>query len=295
MQRYGVTQTAKLLGLPESTIRAFVDAGFVSPTRGPRRSLKFSFRDLIVLRTAQSLVAAKVPPRRITRSLKLLREHLPESMPLSGLSIAADGDQVVVREGRRRWQADSGQYLLQFGGDPERGELSVVERPANPEPEAGAAKVVPHRAFRAPRQAANDESEPDSWFDQALALEDEDAQAARRSYERAIAADPKHLAARVNLGLLLHQSGRLADAERTYRAALLACGDDATLHFNLAVLLEDLKRRDEAVQSYRAALESDPGMADAHYNLALICEQTGKPRDAIRHMAQYRRLVGGAR
>jgi len=61
------------------------------------------------------------------------------------------------------------------------------------------------------------------------------------------------------------------------------------------VLLEDLERRAEALQSYRAALESDPGMADAHYNLALVCERIGKPRDAIRHMAQYRRLLGAAR
>ena len=295
MQRYGVQETEKLLGLPRSTIRAFVEAGFVTPERGPRRSLKFSFRDLIVLRTAQTLVAAKVPQRRITRSLRQLREHLPESMPLSGLSISAVGDQVVVREGQNRWRADSGQYLLAFEGDPERGSLSVVERKARSAPgvvDANTRSVpTPARKPGAPRNDA----EPSSWFDRALALEDEDAQAARAAYQHAIAADPKHLAARINLGLLLHQSGRLADAERTYRAALLACGDDALLHFNLAVLLEDAKRRSEAAKSYEAALESDPGMADAYYNLALLCEQVGKPRDAIRHMAQYRRLLGASR
>jgi tetratricopeptide (TPR) repeat protein len=291
MQRYGVHDTAKLLGLPRSTIRAFVEAGFVSPARGRGRSLEFSFRDLIVLRTAQSLVAAKVPQRRITRSLKRLREQLPESMPLSGLSISAVGDQVVVREGQSRWQADSGQYLLAFDGDPERGALSVVEGKARAQPMVrteGRAQAVEARASR-------DEAEPDSWFDRALALEDEDIQAARTAYEQAIKADPKHLAARTNLALLLHQAGRLADAERTYRAALLACGDDALVHFNLAVLLEDLKRRAEAVKSYEAALAADPAMADAYYNLALLCEQIGRPRDAIRHMAQYRRLVGSAR
>jgi len=294
MQRYGVQETEKLLGLPRSTIRAFVEAGFVTPERGPRRSLKFSFRDLIVLRTAQSLVAAKVPQRRITRSLKQLREHLPESMPLSGLSISAVGDQVVVREGQSRWRADSGQYLLAFEGDPERGSLSVVESKARSAPNAAEANTRAPTPTRKPGTPRND-ADPSSWFDRALALEDEDAQAARAAYERAIAADPKHLAARINLGLLLHQSGRLADAERTYRAALLACGDDALLHFNLAVLLEDAKRRSEAAKSYEAALESDPGMADAYYNLALLCEQVGKPRDAIRHMAQYRRLLGAAR
>ena len=135
MQRYGVQESAKLLGLPRSTIRAFVEAGFVHPERGPRRSLQFSFRDLIVLRTAQSLVAAKVPQRRITRSLKRLREQLPESMPLSGLSISAVGEQVVVREGHKRWQADSGQYLLAFEGDPAQGSLSVVETRSEQSPE----------------------------------------------------------------------------------------------------------------------------------------------------------------
>src|SRR5438045_3342817 len=237
-------------------------------------------------------------------------------MPLSGLSISAVGEQVVVREGHKRWQADSGQYLLAFEGDPAQGSLSVVETRSEQSPEmidghpaadaagpASQAKVRGKDAqpvmLRQRRAATGTGSDPGadtgSWFDRALALEDEDAQAARAAYERAIAIDPRHLAARTNLGLLLHQCGRLADAERTYRAALLACGDDALLHFNLAVLLEDLKRRSEAVRSYEAALEADPGMADAYYNLALLGEQIGKPRDAIRPMARYRRLLGGAR
>jgi hypothetical protein len=34
-------------------------------------------------------------------------------------------------------------------------------------------------------------------------------------------------------------------------------------------------------------------MADCHYNLALLCEALKRPQDALRHMAQYRRLVAG--
>src|SRR6266571_9201908 len=118
MHQYGVRDVEKLLRLPRSTLRALIEAGFVSPTRGPRRAWLFSFQDLIVLRTAQALAAAKVPAKRITRSVKELRRHLPRSMPLSGLSIGAEGDRVVVKEGAGRWQADSGQYLLAFDGDP---------------------------------------------------------------------------------------------------------------------------------------------------------------------------------
>src|SRR6185295_1332994 len=116
MQSYGVRDVEKLLRLPRSTIRSLIAAGFVKPSRGPRNEWRFSFQDLIVLRTAQALATANVPGRRITRSVKELRRHLPESMPLSGLSIGAVADRVVVKEGASRWQADSGQYLLEFEG-----------------------------------------------------------------------------------------------------------------------------------------------------------------------------------
>ena len=89
MQPYGVRDVETLLRLPRSAIRALIAAGFVSPTRGPRGAWRFSFQDLIVLRTAQALVEAKVPQRRITRSMTELRRRLPDTMPLSGLSIGA--------------------------------------------------------------------------------------------------------------------------------------------------------------------------------------------------------------
>ena len=86
MQPYGVRDVEKLLRLSRSTIRALIAAGFVSPARGPRGAWRFSFQDLIVLRTAQALVDAKVPQRRITKSLSELRGHLPDAMPMTGLS-----------------------------------------------------------------------------------------------------------------------------------------------------------------------------------------------------------------
>ncbi len=83
MHQYGVRDVEKLLHLSRGAIRSLVAAGFVTPARGPRNALLFSFRDLIVLRTAQALSAAKIPHRRILRSLRELRSRLPEEMPLS--------------------------------------------------------------------------------------------------------------------------------------------------------------------------------------------------------------------
>jgi tetratricopeptide (TPR) repeat protein len=266
VHRYGVREVEKLLRLPRSTLRALIEAGFVSPARGPRNAWLFSFQDLIVLRTAQALAAAKVAPKRITRSMKELRRHLPESMPLSGLSVCAVADRVVVREGARRWQAESGQYLLAFEGDPASGSLSVIERK---------------------RQASAGDC-----FERGVALEGDDAPAALDAYRQAIAQDPKFLNAHVNLGWLLHEAGQLSEAERAYREALQACGNDPVLLYNLGVLLEDMGRKVEAMQAYDAALLASPDFADCHYNLALLCEDLEKPRDAIRHMARYRRLTG---
>lgn len=267
MQQYGVRTVEKLLGLPRSTIRGLVEAGFVTPARGPRGAYLFSFRDLIALRTAWALSRAGLPGRRILRSLRRLRDQLPESVPLSGLRIGAVGDRVVVSEGGARWQAESGQYLLAFEVEVAGGVLSVTDRNA---PSADAEDAFEHGA----------------------ALEETDPEAAARAYEQALAAEPAHRGAAINLGRLRHAGGRLDAAERVYRAALAAGGDDALLHYNLGVLLEDTGRIDEAVESYERALAGDPGMADCHYNLARLYQAQGRARDALRHLARYRRLAG---
>ncbi|HEV8692625.1 MAG TPA: tetratricopeptide repeat protein [Lysobacter sp.] len=271
MHQYGVRDVEKLLRLPRSAIRSLIAAGFVSPARGPRNAWLFSFRDLIVLRTAQTLAAANVPHRRILRSLKELRNRLPEEMPLSGLSIGAIADHVVVREGRNHWHAESGQYLLAFEGDPAQGSLRVIE----PVPAVAPAEV-------------------DDWHAQGVALERTNAESALHAYERAIAADLRRLDARINLGRLLHELERFDEAEQVYRGAIAISSSDPLLHYNLGVLLDDMDRKQEAIAAYEAALREDPQLADCHYNLALLYEELGQAKQAIRHMSQYRRLMGGS-
>jgi tetratricopeptide (TPR) repeat protein len=130
------------------------------------------------------------------------------------------------------------------------------------------------------------------WYERGAALESEDRPAAIEAYQHALAADPDLLEARINLGWLLHDGGRLARAERVYREAPAAQARDPLLLYNLGVLLEDRGRKSEAIDAYEGALRADPSLADCHYNLALLCEALGRPQDAIRHMAQYRRLTG---
>ena len=270
MNQYGVADVERLLRLPRATIRAFVAAGFVTPAKGPRSRWLFSFQDLIVLRTAQALAAANVPTRRLTQSMRELRRHLPDAMPMTGLSIGAEGAHVVVKEGGARWQAESGQYLLAFDGDPASGALSVIERP---HPEGTQVRR--------------------GWLDEAAVLEEDDPEAAMRVYEKALSAQPALLEAWINLGRLLHERRRFVKAEEVYRNAMKECGSDPVLLYNLGVLLHDLERTDEAIAAYEAALRANPDLADCHYNLALLYEERSRPKDAIRHMARYRVLAAG--
>jgi tetratricopeptide (TPR) repeat protein len=279
MPFYSVNDVERVLRLSRSTIRGLVNAGFVKPERGARREYRFSFRDLIVLRTARALIDAKIPRKRIHGSLEDLRRHLPETMPLSGLSICAVGDRVVVRDGKTRWQADNGQYLLGLDVIVENGILQMVERP---EPTTDATKG---------REVASKSAE--QWFIEALELENADAQAARGAYEHAVSIDPRHLASWINWGRLLHEQGATGEADKVYRRALDECGPDALLMFNRGVLLEDLGNTGAALEAYQAAVEEDPDLADCHYNLARLYEALGKPQHAIRHLGQYRRLVTG--
>lgn len=275
MQTYSVRDVERVLRLSRSTLRGLIKTGFVKPTRGARREHLFSFQDMIVLRAARALIEAKVPRRRINRSLEELRRHLPETLPLSGLSIAAVGDRVVVRDGKSHFQVDSGQYVLGFDISLEDGVLRVVERP-EPPTEAIATDAV---------------SEEEDWFNEALELEDSDPRAAQKAYERAAKADPANCAAWINWGRLLHEQGVTKEAERVYRRGIDECGPDPVLMFNLGVVLEDLGKPGAALEAYQNAIGEDPTLADCHYNLARLYENLGKQQHAIRHLGQYRRLV----
>ena len=223
MHQFGVREVEKLLRLPRSTIRALVEAGFVTPERGARNTLLFSFQDLIVLRTAQALAAAQVPAKRINRSLKELRRHLPQTMPLSGLSIDAVGDRVVVKEGAHKWQAESGQYLLAFEGDPVAGALRVIARQ--------------------PVEALED------LIDDGYDLHQEGRlQEAEAVYRKALEAYGPDALLFYNLGVLLEDMKRKTEAIEAYEAALRVDTRMADCYYNLALLCQELGKGREAIR-----------------------------------------------
>jgi tetratricopeptide (TPR) repeat protein len=261
----------EMLGLGRSAILGLVQAGFVTPRRGPRNEYQFSFQDIVLLRTAHHLRAAEIPPRQLLRSLKELKARLPDAMPLSGLRITAVGKDVAVREGNVQWEAGSGQLLMDFEITSEAGSVAILQRQAEP------TRPAAHRTAA-------------GWFGRGEELEGTDPLAAESAYRQALSQEPGHAFAAVNLGALLCERGRCAEAVELYQRAIERAPAVPLLHFNLAIALEDQHRHREAIESYERCLSLAPELADAHYNLARLHEQLDEPQAALRHYSAYRRL-----
>ncbi|HEU5261348.1 MAG TPA: tetratricopeptide repeat protein [Gemmatimonadales bacterium] len=275
MKGYTSRDVAKLLGLTVAQVRGFTRDGFLTPGRGPRGQLLFSFQDLVILRTAKGLVAARIPTRRIRRALRRLKAQLPRGRSLAELRIAAEDDRIVVSDGEATWSPESGQMQLGF---------AVSEL-------ASRAAPIARRAARAARRVEEDLS-PEDWYELGLELEVAAPREARDAYRRALELDAHHADAHVNLGRLLHEQGLVTEAERHYRAALGENPEHATAAYNLGIAFEDLGRPADAIEAYRTALSADPTLADAHFNLARLYEKAGKRAAALRHLGAYRRLIG---
>jgi tetratricopeptide (TPR) repeat protein len=259
-----------MLGLSRNIVAGLIEAGFVTPTRGRRNEWRFTFQDLMLLRTAHALQAQQIAPRRIVRSLARLRATLPEELPLTGLRITAIGADVAVRDRSGQWQADSGQLLMDFEVSPVAGSVTFLERKPSPQ--------------------APEPPSPQALFDKALALEETNPAAAEAAYLQALALAPELHDAYLNLGAMWADAGRHAELARLSDAALQHCPESALLHFNRGVALDHLERLDEAAASYERALALDPDLADAHFNLAQLHDQVGDQQGALRHYSAYRRL-----
>lgn len=262
-----------MLGLTPRAVGRLVKAGYIAPSRGARNDYLFSFQDIVLLRSVQALQAANVPPRRLLRSLRLLRDALPGELPLSGLRVKAIGDRVAVKEAGSHWDVESGQVLMDF-------EVATAD---------GAVAFIVAATRNAP-DVSPDPVSADDWVAQAESLEPSDPAAAMRAYRRALEIQPGHAGALTNLGALLCEAGDSQEALTLYERAAEVAPDEPLIHFNGAIALEDLGLHRAALRAYAHCLMLAPYMGDAHYNAARLCEQLGDQPGALRHFNALRRM-----
>lgn len=269
MKGYSTREVAELLALPQEVIRD-IARGVLDPDKSPRGRYRFSFQDIIVLRTAKELLGAGVRRSRINRSLLSLQRRLPTNRPLTSLRISGEGGDVVIREQEQMYNPESGQLHFNF---------SVAEL-------AGSVAPLARRAAQ-DAQTNDEQLTSDDWFDLGVDLEAVSPDDAPAAYLRALEMDPDHSDAHVNLGRLLQESGEYETAERHYLHALTVDPDNVLAAFNLGTLLEDMGRIKDAIDAYKRAV----AFADAHYNLSRLYELVGEHAEALKHLRTYRSLI----
>jgi tetratricopeptide (TPR) repeat protein len=212
-----------MLGLCRTTVAALVAAGFVAPMRGQKNEYRFSFQDLMLLRTAYALQQGGIPTRKILRPLAKLKADLPAELPLTGLRVTAVGADLAVRDRSGQWHADSGQLLMDFEVAEVAGTVSFIQTaPATSPPSA------------------------DELCRQAESLESTDRDAAVEAYRRAIGGEPMRVAPYLNLGALFCEDGRCDEAVELYEAATRVVGmthlSTSTTRFHLRTSIVRARR-----------------------------------------------------
>jgi len=272
MRAFSTREVADLIGESQARVRSAARAGFVAPLKTPQGHYRFSFQDLVLLRSTKALEQQNLGVRRTWRALRAVREALPANRPLSSVRVLAVNNRLLVRENNTSWEPESKQTLFDFVAEA----VPPATGSASNTPILGNVVVV---------------NTADYWFTRGLRMDRADTLAeAETAYRKALELEPEHVNAQINLGRLLHTAGGYAQAEALYRRALDLQPDHAVAAFNLGVVLEDQGILDAALNSYERAVRADPKLPDAHYNLARLLEYRGDQALASRHLARFRAL-----
>ena len=265
--RFTRTEFQRLLDVTDKQLNYWERLHLVSPRKGGAEKF-YDFRDLITLRTAKQLIEKGVSANRLRRSLVALNEKLSQvQAPLTELRIMANGRDVIVEHEGARLEPISGQFVLNFDTRELRDKV----------------RVMPERSA-------------DDWF--ALALQYEADPASRAdaidAYGRVLSANPAHVDALINLGMLSYDGGDLEKAADCFRRAVALEEGNAVARFNLGSVLDEMGELEEARQQLRLAVRLDPRYADAHYNLAFVCEKLSARAEARQHWQLYVELDPGS-
>jgi len=288
---YTAKDISAMLNVPLRRVRTLVDQGLLTPQRGKRREYRFSFQDLVFLRSAKGLTDARVPAQRIRRALRNLSQQLDSERPISAISFSAGGREVVVRDGSKQWHPETGQGVFDFL----RPQLEAAPSLKVPKLERGPKAMGTVCELKPLARNAAPQAEADRWYEIGCETEVSARTRAMEAYRQALSLDPDHPHANINLGRLMHEAGQLEEAEAHYRRALSTHRKDETAAFNLGTVLEDRGKIPEAIVAYQRAIAADPRFPDAHFNIARLYEQIGRPTDALRHLKSYRALVSTQR
>jgi Tfp pilus assembly protein PilF len=116
---------------------------------------------------------------------------------------------------------------------------------------------------------------------------------AAEKFREALALDPHHVPAHLELGMLMLKQQRLPDAEQQFRAVL--ADQPLSMRASLGLAFVQTQRGgvelDQAEQTVRELLARNPAQPRAHYLMGLINEQRGKSQDAAANFKRAAQLL----
>ncbi len=116
---------------------------------------------------------------------------------------------------------------------------------------------------------------------------------ANRSFQLAVAYDPRNVRAQTYLANTMVRQGDLAAAVQHYLEVCSLEPQGAVGFYNLGICYEKTKEADNAVKAFEHALRLDPNMANAHFYLARILETQNQGEAAAGHWKRVLELSPG--
>jgi tetratricopeptide (TPR) repeat protein len=262
LQTFSTRSAARILAVSPERIRYWVKRRLVRPAWTHGRGYQFAFNDLLMMRLAKELLPTRRHLQPIRRCLERLGKLLTPERPVTSLKVFEEDGRIVVRDGRVKFEAESGQLILNF-------DLARFAR-----------EIRKHAAAGTPVTLAG-----------AAAVAESDPLRAIRLYNQSLARDPQNSTAQTELAALLERHGDTRGAIRHLLAAVALEPANAGLHYRLGVLYLGQERPQDALHGFVRAVEIDPKFLDAHRQLAQLYEAMGRTRDAIRHLSVVHRLT----
>jgi tetratricopeptide (TPR) repeat protein len=263
-----------MVNLSIGQVRGYARSGLIDAQRGLRGEYRFSFQDLVLLRTARELLSVNIPRRRVVAALTRMKGLLPGDSPPRGMQVRVSGQQIIAQHADSAWNLETGQSMFAFKSTP-------------------SSQNITRYKSRQPtdNDLPDEELDANDWYELGEDLERAAPEHARDAYRHSLELDPDHCGAHIRLGHLLQQANRPEQAESHFRNVLSKEPHNELAFFYLGLVLEDLHRPVEALENYRAAIDINPVCAEAHYNLSGLLEQMGEHQAALHHMACYQTLT----
>lgn len=266
---YSRADVAKILAVAPTRLRSWERAGLIRPSADEQGTKRYTFQDLVTVRTVKDLVDRGVPVARIRRALEALCTSFP-GIPRSEVRLVSNGATVAVRQGNTTFDPRTGQVLLNLSSGTEVSNGGVV------------------RPLSRPSTAVDARTAYDYFLEGCRLDADETTRSrAEDAYRRAIELDPTLACAYTNLGILRWLDGDLVEAEILFSRAMAIDPSQSEAPYNLGFLYFQTRRFRKAIELLTRAIELDPEFADAHYHLAMALEHAGRDVDALPHWSAY--------